>query len=107
MNLEWTNGIPQKIKPFLKRRRSRYLLVILAFLVWIVFFDHNNLISQYKNRRTLRALENQKVYLETEIDRTKLRLENLNNPEELEKFAREEYLMRKENEDVFIIKEKE
>ncbi|TVQ94685.1 MAG: septum formation initiator family protein [Bacteroidetes bacterium] len=92
-----------KIPSFLK---NKYALVLIAALVWLMFFDQNNLIQQYRHGRQLKQFEAEKEYYLHEIAHDSLAVEKLkNNPEELERYAREKYLMKRENEDIFIIPE--
>ena len=92
-----------KIPSFLK---NKYVLVLIAALVWLMFFDQNNLIQQYRHSRQLRQFEAEKQYYLHEIAHDSLALEKLkNDPDELERYAREKYLMKRENEDIFIIPE--
>jgi len=93
----------EKIPSFLK---NKYVLVLIAALVWLMFFDQNNLIQQYRHSRQLRQFEAEKQYYLHEIAHDSLALEKLkNDPDELERYAREKYLMKRENEDIFIIPE--
>ncbi len=92
-----------KIPSFLK---NKYILVLIAVLVWFMFFDQNNLIQQYRYSRQLKDFNAEKEYYLQEIQRDSIDLDKLkNNPEELERYAREKYLMKRENEDIFIIPE--
>lgn len=78
----------------------------LVFVVWMIFFDSNNMISQYRNRRDLKELVQQKQFYVTEIAKNKTLVHDLTNPKDksaLEKFAREKYLMKKPNEEIFLI----
>jgi cell division protein FtsB len=69
--------------------------------------DRNNFLSQYELQSEVNKLEDQKAFFQQEIDQTrKEQQELLSSPEKLEKFAREKYLMKKDNEDLFIITEK-
>lgn len=69
-----------------------------------MFFDRNDLMSQYEYRTQLNKLEEEKEFYVTETEKVRRDLEELStNPDKLEKFAREKYLMKKENEDVFVI----
>lgn len=87
-------------------RMHKYLITIVAFLVIIVFLDENSLIQRAKHRREISALttEIEKYRKQYEEDTEKLK-ELTNNPEALEKIAREKYLMKKPNEDIFIFEE--
>jgi cell division protein FtsB len=84
--------------------RNKYLLVIVALGVWLLFFDKNDLFSQWARRAEVKKLENDVQYYKDEIDRNKKEMIELqSNPKSLEKFAREHYLMHRDNEDIFIL----
>ncbi len=86
--------------------RNKFFIAAAAFTIWLAFLDRNNLLSQFQLQSEVNKLENQKEFFRTEIDKTKEeQRELLSSPEKLEKFAREQYLMKKDNEDLFIIKE--
>lgn len=94
-----------KLPPFL---RNKYVLVTLIFLVGILFFDKNNLIMQYSLSEKLDELKDQKEFYQHEITRDSMALKTLmGNADSLEKFGREKYLMKKDNEDIFLIIEEE
>ena len=84
--------------------RNKYILTILIFLIWLLLLDSNNLISRYKEIRELQRLRNEKEYYlkKIEIDRQKLQ-ELKTDDESLEKFAREQYRMKRPEEDLYII----
>ena len=83
--------------------RNRYAITLLFFLLWVLFIDQNNIITQYEYRKQLNELEREKVYFSKEIEKTSKELEELStNPKLLEKFAREKYFMKKDNEEVFL-----
>ena len=89
---------------FLPLLRNKYSLTLIIFFVWIVFFDSNNLIERAFNLRKVHQLEKDKIFYEEKIREDRSKLEELeSNPNNLEKFAREQYLMKKDNEDIFII----
>ncbi|WP_342665062.1 MULTISPECIES: septum formation initiator family protein [Sporocytophaga] len=74
----------------------------------MIFFDSNDFINQFRASRKIKDLESQKTFYEEKIEEVKKEREAfLNNPKELERFARENYLMKKKNEDVFIIVDEE
>lgn len=80
------------------------MLTTLLLAVWILFFDKNDIFSQMALSEQLKALENEKQYYAGEIARNKAEVQLLRtNPAYLEKTAREKYLMKKDNEDVFVI----
>jgi cell division protein FtsB len=84
--------------------RNKYILTILIFLLWLLLLDSNNLVSRYKEIRELNRLrKDREYYLEKiEADRRKL-LELKTDNDNLEKFAREQYRMKKPDEDLYII----
>lgn len=83
--------------------RNKYVLTSLVFLTWMTFFDENSFISTIENRIKLAELEDEQEHYLKEITQSTDDLKLLqNNQELLEKFARERYLMKKENEDIFV-----
>lgn len=83
---------------------GKYLLVLLFFVVLIVFLDQNNLFKRAALRAELRALEREKAYyLEKTRDDARKIDELQGDRAKLEKFAREQYLMKRPDEDIFII----
>lgn len=96
------------IKKLPKPLRNKYLILFLLFILWVVFIDDYNLINQSKIKNTVDDLKSQKEFYITEIKSDSTELYKLqNDPAEQERFAREKFLMKKENEDIFIIREKE
>ena len=87
-------------------RQHKYLITIVAFLVIIVFLDENSLIQRAQHRQEIQTLNAEilKYRKQYEEDTKKLK-ELTTNPEALEKIAREKYLMKKPNEDIFIFEE--
>jgi cell division protein FtsB len=84
-----------------------YMGIILFFMIWMLFFDEYNWIRIRRDSLKLKALKREAAYLQEKIISDKERLETLqNSTSELEKFARETYFMKKENEDIFVIVEK-
>jgi cell division protein DivIC len=84
--------------------RNKYLIAVLVFLVWLLIFDQNSLIDRVKYLRTRHDLETEKQYYLERIDEDSRRLNELRTDRDnLEKFAREQYLMKEENEDIFVI----
>lgn len=84
--------------------RNKYLLTTLIFLLWILLLDSNNLISRVRDMRELRSLRNDKQYYTNKIDVDKRKLKELKTDNKnLEKFAREQYHMKKADEDLYIV----
>jgi cell division protein DivIC len=91
------------IPPFLK---NKYVIAIIIVVVWLLFFDNNNIFQQFKFSGEIKRLKGEKTYYIKEIEKDSImRHELRENPEALEKFAREQYLMKKEGEDIFIVKQ--
>ena len=87
--------------------KNKYLLTALGFTVWLFFFDDRDLITtHFKHRRELHNLEKSRDYYLEQIHITGKELDQLkSDPATLEKYAREKYWMKKENEDLFILPE--
>lgn len=86
--------------------RNFFFLTAFFFLMWMLFFDSNDIYSQYKLSRKLNNLEARKAYYQEKIMEVRQdREELLSNPELLEKFAREKYLMKKPSEDIYVLVE--
>ena len=83
--------------------KNKYFITFIIFLVWIVFFDKNNILAQLENRKVSKELQQKKENLEEEIKLVEDETKALDDPKVLEKVARERYHMKKENEDVYII----
>jgi len=94
------SAFTDKIIPVVK---NKYLITVFAFLLWMTIFDENNFIAQYKTRQKLKDLEKDKKYYTTEIANNKENMNELmSSMDNLEKFAREKYLMKRDNEDIFV-----
>ncbi|HEX7457389.1 MAG TPA: septum formation initiator family protein [Ginsengibacter sp.] len=91
----------------LKLRRfftNKYLITGIAFALWMLFFDRNDITLQLKRVRELNKLQESEKVMDRQITDTKQELSLLKtDPETLEKYARERYMMKKDNEDLFII----
>ena len=93
----------RKIPKWLK---NKYTLAAIIFVVWITFFDRNDLITQVGYVAHLHELRHQEAYLQGQIDTTSTQLHQLlSDPQRLQQFAREEYLMKRRDEDVFLIRQ--
>jgi cell division protein FtsB len=84
--------------------KNKYFLITVAFVVWMVFFDKNDLLSQYQYHQEVSKLKQERDFYKDQTVKVSKDLDELtSDPKKLEKFAREKYLMRKDNEDVFVI----
>ncbi len=90
-----------KIPPFL---RNKYLLTIIIFVIWVLLLDSNNLIARYKEIKNLQKLKAEKEYYVKKIEEDRRKLYELKTDDRnLEKFAREQYRMKKPDEDLYIV----
>lgn len=94
------------MKKVISALKNKYLLTITGLSVWVIFFDKNDLSTQISLRKEVKQLEEERNYYAHEIaDITSDIRELTSNPKTLEKFAREKYLMKRDNEDIFVIVE--
>jgi cell division protein DivIC len=85
--------------------RNKYFIAALAFAAWVLFFDRNDFFAQRERRQELKALQESKKYYVNEIEKERKFADNLkNDPATIEKFAREKYGMKRDNEDLFLIR---
>jgi cell division protein FtsB len=101
------------VKPLLRRGlgrlpswlKSKYLIAAVCFAVWMLFFDPKDVLSDIDRRDKLNELQTSELHLKQQITDAKQELDLLkNNAQSIEKYAREKYLMKKDNEDLFIVK---
>lgn len=93
-----------KLPAFLK---NKYLIATLFFAIWMIFFDRNSLMQRKKYNQTLKEQEKIKDFYLGEIKKDSLTLHALSSDtESLIRFAREEFLMKKAEEDVYVIMKK-
>lgn len=90
-------------KPIIKFITNKYVIILTTFIVWMLFFDENSYLTHREFNKEIDKLNSEKEYYNEQIKRDKALIEKLKNKEELEKFAREEYHMKKDNEDIYII----
>ncbi len=87
--------------------RSKYFIAFATFCVIILFLDKNDFFTQLDRRKELKELRQNKKYYQTQIATERKELEALkNNPATLERYAREKYLMKRDNEELFLVPEK-
>ena len=86
--------------------KNKYLITVIVLTVWVIFFDKNDLRTQLELRGEVQKLEEERNYFAKEINSITSDIKELyTNPKTLEKFAREKYLMKRDNEDLFVIVE--
>lgn len=83
--------------------KNKYFLTIIGIIVWLLFFDKNDVVTQMDLIKKRNKLQKEKEYYISEIENNKINLSELQtNTKSLEVFAREKYLMKKDNEEVFV-----
>ena len=84
--------------------KNKYFIVGLIFIVWMIFFDENNLVAHHRNKKRLSALKSQKEYYIEKIAEDNQKIEELRSGQNnLEKYAREQFYMSRPDEDVYMI----
>ncbi len=92
------------LKKVYSKLGNKFILTLAIFFMWILIFDRSNWIDMLGELRKIRKLENERIYYLEKIEHDRNRLKELRtNNENLEKFAREQYLMKKPDEDIFVI----
>lgn len=86
-----------------KPLRNIYLWITAGFLIWIFFVDANSFLFHQELNQEINDLESEKAFYQREIEKDKKELENLSTEEGIERVAREEFYMKKENEDIYLI----
>ncbi len=95
-----------KLKQLFNRFNNFYLLFLTVFVVWMLFFDGNNIYEQIQTQKKINQLEQDKAYYQEGLLSLQKEIKELqSNPKQLEKFAREKYKMKKAKEDVYVIVE--
>jgi cell division protein DivIC len=95
----------QKIKnnKYFKFFTNVYVIILIPFLIWMAFFDENSYITHRKFNSEIKDLESTISFYKDKIAKDKATIKKLKDSLELERFAREKYLLKKENEDIYII----
>ncbi len=79
------------------------MLILILFIVWMTFFDANSYFIHQELNNDINALEDNAEFYQKEIDHDKTFIKKMEDSNEMEKFAREKYYLKKENEDIYII----
>jgi len=100
--------MPKRVVRYWKKTptwfRNKYSITLLVFFAYMLFFDQSNVVALLQINQELRELEDNKEYYKEQIETTQKDLTDLlTNNNNLERYAREKYLMKKENEDIFVI----
>lgn len=88
---------------YLKPFKNWFVLILVVFIIWMLFFDANSWFIHNELNNDKEALEAEKEYYKREMEKDKKAIKKLSTEEGLEKFAREEYYMKRDNEEIFII----
>ncbi|MDG1729872.1 MAG: septum formation initiator family protein [Algibacter sp.] len=88
---------------YLKPFKNIFVLILVVFVIWMLFFDANSWLIHHELNTEVDDLENEKEYYRKEIEKDKKDLKKISTEDGLEKFAREEYYMKRENEEIYII----
>ncbi|MFA6087062.1 septum formation initiator family protein [Mucilaginibacter sp.] len=95
---------PEQMKRLFDLIKNKFFLATVAFIIWMIFFDKNDLFSQYEYHQQLSKLKQEQEFYKAQTAQVNKDLDELTSDKaKLEKFAREKYLMKKDNEDVFVI----
>ena len=89
--------------PILKILGNRYVIVLVFFAVWMLFLDNTSYLEHRILNKQLNELEDNKKYYQEEIKKDKQNIKLLKNPDHIEKYAREKYYMKRQNEDIYVI----
>lgn len=92
-----------KDKSWFKFMSNKYMWVLLFFIGWMFFLDNYSYFDHQILDSQVDELEENKTYYQEEIKKDEKQIKQLQNSEQIEKYAREKYFMKKENEDIYII----
>ncbi|MGG8497585.1 FtsB family cell division protein [Tenacibaculum sp. TC6] len=92
-----------KNKPSFKIITNLYVIILTVFVIWMLFLDENSYLTHREFNKEIEELETWIEYHKQKIANDKETIEKLKDSLELERYAREKYLMKKENEDIYII----
>lgn len=93
--------------PFLKFLGNRYVLVLIPFSIWMIFLDNFSYLEHRILNKEIEELESTESYYINEIKKDSTKIKQLKNSDQIEKYAREKYFMKRENEDIYLIEYEE
>ena len=96
-----------KQKKWVRVLGNKYTIIFLLFIVWMIFFDTNSYFIHKELNDDINSLEDTKKFYRDEIEDDKKFIETMKDSNEVEKYAREKYYLKRENEDIFIIENKD
>lgn len=94
---------PYKDRNWFKFISNKYIWVLLFFVSWMLFLDNYSYLDHRLLNKQIQELEDNKQYYKEEIDQDLKSIKSFKNPDQIEKYAREKYYMKRENEDIYII----
>ncbi|WP_278035079.1 FtsB family cell division protein [Flavobacterium nitratireducens] len=94
---------PYKEKAWFKFLSNKYIWSLLFFVVWMLFLDNYSYFDHRVLDNQIEELEDNKNYYQEEIKKDESQIKQLKNPDQVEKYAREKYYMKKDSEDIYII----
>ena len=89
--------------PSLKFLVNRYIVFLVLFTIWMVFFDNYSYLEHRVLDKEIEEIEDNIQYYKTEIKKDSIKIKELKNDDRVEKYAREKYYMKRDNEDIYII----
>lgn len=92
-----------KQKKWVRFISNKYVLILALFVIWMLFFDTNSFLIHNELNNDIEALEDNKEFYREEIKNDKVFIEKMKDSNEIERYARERYFLKKDNEDIFII----
>ena len=92
-----------KQNKFVKFFTNGYVIILIVFTVWMLFFDENSYLVHKGFNSEIKELETAIEFYKKQIKEDKQTIKNLEDSLQIEKFAREKYLMKRENEDIYLI----
>ena len=94
---------PYKDASWFKFLSNKYMWVLLFFSVWMLFLDNYSYFDHRILNKEIEELEDNKKYYQEEIKKDQENIKLLKNPDQIEKYAREKYYMKRDSEDIYII----
>ena len=92
-----------KNKPWFKFISNKYVISLLFFFTWLLFLDNYSYLDHRILNQQIDELERQKNYYKDEISNDQKSIKQLKDPDQIEKFAREKYYMKKDSEEIYIV----
>lgn len=94
---------PYKDKAWFQFLSNKYIWSLLFFIIWMLFLDNYSYFDHSVLNDQIDELEDNKTYYQEEIKKDEAQIKQLKNPEQVEKYAREKYYMKKDSEDIYIV----